>query len=84
LQKSRSQVWQEWAENIKQRKLQNLISVLLEAGGPINAIAAQFIHITQPIVGSFVDDSHISALAELLEEKEYTQAFIDHLKEGTI
>ncbi len=84
MQKPQTQIWQEWAGNLKRNKLQNIIAVLLEAGGPLNTLAAQLVYVSQPVMGSFVDDSRISALAELLEEKEHTQNFIHALREDAL
>ncbi len=82
MQKTQSQIWQEWAGVIKSRRLQNLVAVLLEAGGPLNTIAAQLVHITQPVMKGFIDRSQISAFADLLEEQAHTQNFIQSLREN--
>jgi len=84
LQKTQTQIWHEWAGNLKRNKLQNIVAVLLEAGGPLNTLAAQLVHISQPVMVSFIDDSRISALAELLEENEHTQNFIHALREDAL
>ena len=84
MQKTQSQIWQEWAESIKNSQLHNLVAVLLEAGGPLNTFAAQLVHITQPVMIGFIDRSQISALADLLEEQEHTQTFIRSLREEII
>ena len=81
LHKSQIQIWQEWAGKIKNRNLQNIVATMLEAGGPLNTIFAQIVHISQPVMNVFVSDSHISAFADLLEEQEHTQNFIRSLRE---
>ncbi len=84
MQKTQSQIWQEWAGALKNRQLQNVVASVLEAGGPLNTIAAQMVHITQPVMNAFIDKSKISALAGLLEEQEHTQTFISSLREGEL
>lgn len=81
MNKSQNLIWQEWADKIRSHNLQNIAASLLDAGGPLNMIFAQFVHISQPVVSVFVSDSHISALADLLEEQEHTQYFIRSLRE---
>ena len=84
MQKTETQIWQEWAGNLRNHKLQNIVAALLDAGGPFNTIAAQLVYITQPVIKGFVSDSNITALAELLEDQEHTKRFIRSLREESI
>jgi len=80
LQKTKTQIWQDWVESIRSHNLQTFVAVILEAGGPLNTLAAQLVYISQPVMNGFIKDSRISALADLLEEKEHTQDFIQALR----
>lgn len=71
--------WPEWAEFLRRRGLDGFAAWLLEAGGPINVIGAQFLYIGQPFFASEADDS-IRALANLLEKEDEAQAFRALLK----
>jgi hypothetical protein len=78
-----SRAWQNWAEALHRRGLNEFVAVLLEAGGPLNMIAAQMVYLSQPLFGRSASQKHLEALAHLLEEPEQTQSFVAYLREGT-
>lgn len=55
---------------------------ILEASGPLNLVLAQLVYVGQPVFQSFAAQAHVQALAETLEDRAETQAFIALLREG--
>lgn len=74
-------IWKNWAERIQKMGLQNFAAALLEATGPLNLIGAQMVYLGQPMLNSMIEDKHLQALANFLEEPEQTKAFIKFLKD---
>jgi hypothetical protein len=75
--------WREWADALHRRGLGEAAAVLLEAGGPLNVIAAQLVYLSQPVFSRSISPDRLEALAHLLEEPEQTQSFVTYLREGT-
>lgn len=69
--------WPEWVGFLRQRGLQGLAVWLLEASGPLALIGAQVLYMGQP----FIRNSHIDALAHLLEDHDEAQAFAAFIRE---
>lgn len=76
------QIWQGWIQTLRQRKLDAVVAMLLEAGAPLNMVAAQLVYLGQPLVGSSRSQSQLQALAHLLEDADRTQTFVTDLREG--
>ncbi|HXD10773.1 MAG TPA: hypothetical protein VN653_11975 [Anaerolineales bacterium] len=68
--------WSQWAESLRRFKLDGLASWLLEAGAPLTLLGAHALYVSQP----FVPDEKVTALAQMLEEEEETQAFARYLR----
>lgn len=83
LQPSNQQTYHTWANRLRQWGLHQLTAALLEAGGPLNLVSAQLVHIGQPVLGSFVAKPQLDALADLLEEPDQTRAFVECLREDS-
>jgi hypothetical protein len=62
--------------------LKSIASFLLEAGGPINVLAAQAIYLGQPFLARTVPSSHLQALADLIEDQDQARQFAAFLREG--
>lgn len=77
-----SKIWQIWVDQLKQWGLQDFAAAALEASDPINLVGAQLVYISQPLLGGIFPNTHLNALASLLEEPEETQAFISLLREA--
>ena len=73
-------IWQTWAESLNRWGLNNLAAIFLDLLGPLNLMAAQLVYIGQPLLGQFVPEDHLGALADLLEDPLETQAFISTLR----
>lgn len=76
------QIWQGWIEALHRRRLGSVVALLLEAGGPLNVVAAQMVYLGQPLVGSSRSHGQLQALAHLLEDADQTQSFVTDLREG--
>jgi hypothetical protein len=71
--------WPEWTEALRRRGLDGFAAWLLEAGGPINIIGAQFLYISQPFIAPQPNEG-FRALTNLLEEEDEARAFAALLK----
>jgi len=72
---SRSE-WFQWAESLRNLKLDGMVAWLLEAGAPLTILGAQALYISQPFVGG----NKIDSLAQMLEQQDETQAFARYLR----
>jgi len=72
---SRSE-WSKWAESLRNLKLDGMVAWLLEAGAPLTILGAQALYISQPFVGG----NKIDSLAQMLEQEDETQAFVQYLR----
>ena len=75
------QVMQGWAERLKQWRLHQITASLLEAGGPLKIIGAQLVFISQPMFSGLLSSDRLDLLAEILEEPEKTNTFVQFLRE---
>jgi len=69
--------WHNWSETLHRFKLDGLASWLLEAGSPLNLIGAQALYFSQPFIGG----KQVESIAQMLEDKDETQAFVYFLRE---
>ncbi len=61
------------------------MAALLEAVGPLSALAAQAIYVGQPLFGSTAAQSGWSAAAEMLADPQESRSFASYLrKEGEV
>ena len=70
-----------WAQFLQHNHLQNPVSLLLEAAGPMTTFLAQVIHFSTPLFSRTTEDSGWRTLARMLENEEDTQLFIHYLRE---
>jgi hypothetical protein len=81
LQLENQQVMQDWAARLQQWHLHQITAGLLEAGGPLKLIGAQLVFISQPLFSGLLSGDRIDLLAEILEEPEKTNTFVQFLRE---
>ena len=74
-------LWKRWAHLLQRWGLQNVASFLLEAGGPINILAAEMIYLGQPFLNRAVPSSQLQALADLFEDRDQAKQFAAFLRE---
>jgi len=72
-------IWRYWAARLHSWGLDNWVASFLEAAGPLATIGAQAIYISQPILGAFIPQGHLEALADMLDEPEQTRRFTRYL-----
>jgi hypothetical protein len=73
--------WPEWAHILKQSGLNEIVAVLLEAGGPINVFLAQVIYAGQPFLDRVLPGERMNALAGLFEDGEESRSFAAFIRE---
>ncbi len=78
------ELWPVWVHFLKRGGITELASFLLEAGGPLITLAAQFVYLGQPFLNPGSTSRHLQALAELLEDREEAISFAAFLREDTI
>jgi hypothetical protein len=75
-------LWPDWARILQRWGMQNLASFFLEAGGPVNVLAAQVIYLGQPFLKGVAPSNNLRALAALLEDQDAARQFAVFLREG--
>jgi hypothetical protein len=81
LQPEQHKILRSWAGRLQQWRVHQLAAAILEAGGPLNVIGAQFVYLTQPVLGGFLAREQVDTLAGMLEAPEKTKTFIRYLRE---
>ncbi len=73
--------WPAWSGFLRKYGLENLTAFILEAGGPISVLGAQFLHFTGPFMRPLLGDTQRESLANLLEDRDEALAFAAFLRE---
>jgi hypothetical protein len=77
--------WPIWAQKLQRWGVSEPIAALLDAAGPLSALAAQAIYLGQPLFGSTAAEGGWSAAAEMLANPQESRTFASFLrKEGEI
>jgi hypothetical protein len=76
------QIWQVWAKSFHKWGVEEFVASILEAMGPVSVLGAQAVYFCQPFARKDFADSHMTALANLLEDNRETEDFITFLREG--
>lgn len=74
-------IFQNWAQRLRQWGMHQFAAAFLEASGPLNLIGAQMVYLGQPMLSSVLPNRQLEALAAMLEEPDSTKMFIDYLRE---
>ena len=74
-------IFQDWAQRLRQWGLNQFAAAFLEASGPLNLVGAQMVYLSQPVLSSVFPNRQLQALAAMLEEPSNTQTFIHCLRE---
>lgn len=69
--------WPTWAERLRYWKISAFAAWLLEAGGPFALLSSQVLYFVRPFIGG----EQVDALAQILEEDDEVQAFVNFLRE---
>lgn len=75
--------WNEWAQFLHQRGLNETCALFMEALGPLLILFAQFTRIGQPLLELSFPVDQIETMARMLEDQEETRSFIVLLREDT-
>ena len=77
--------WPIWAQKLQRWGISEPVAALLDAAGPLSALAAQAIYLGQPLFGSTASNSGWSAAAEMLANSQESRSFAGFLRqEGDI
>lgn len=76
------QTWRVWARELHRLKLETWAAAFLDAAGALTILGAQAIYMSQPLLNRALPESHLTALADLLEEPEQARSFARYLREG--
>ncbi len=75
-------IWRGWAKFLHRWGLEEVVAALLEALGPLTLVGAQAVYFSQPFLGALLPDRQIAALAQVLEDRQETEAFVLILREA--
>jgi hypothetical protein len=73
--------WETWARQLNRLGLSAFAATLLESGGAFATLAAQSIYISKPLANTWISDSTLRCLANLLEDPGQSIAFASLLRE---
>ena len=77
--------WPIWAQKLQRWGISEPIAALLDAAGPLSALAAQAIYLGQPLFGFTTTNSGWRAAAEMLANSQESRSFAAFLRqEGDI
>jgi hypothetical protein len=74
--------WPAWAAFLHRHGLENMVTWVLEAAGPLAVLGAQALYIGGPLLRPAMTDMQRDALAGLLEDRDEALAFTAFLREG--
>ncbi len=74
-------IWSVWANFLQHWGIDKFMTIFLESAGPLSILSAQIIYVSQPLLKYSIPDTHLNAMASLLENQHERQAFIDYLRE---
>ncbi len=72
--------WQDWISYLEARGIAIVTASLLEAVAPLSIPFAQILFASQPILGGLIPNRNITALTELLENRDEYFHFVSSLK----
>lgn len=75
-------LWSEWKNYFSRLGIRHWVASVLELTGPLSIIAAQFLYIGAPFLGSIISPNRLDAFSRLLEEPAQVKAFAEYLKES--
>ena len=76
--------WEGWARTLQRWGLDEIVSALLEASGPLTIFLAQIVYTGQPFLRGLVPGERLRALAELFEDPEESRSFANFLREERV
>ncbi len=76
----RPEILQQWTARLQALGLDQAVAALLEATGPLNLLGAQLVYIGQPLLRGWLAEDGLTTLAAVLEDPQYTRAFVQSLR----
>ena len=80
MQKDRS-FWSEWARFLHHWGLAEFVSALLDAAGPLNLFATQMLYAGRPLLGVWMREERLMALADLFDDQDERRSFATFIRE---
>lgn len=74
------QIWNQWASWLHKWQLHDMTASFLEAAGPLTILGTQLIYLSEPVLNLFTPPENTKALAELLEDPQSQERFINFLR----
>lgn len=68
------------AQQLKRLGLANLVASFLETGGVFSILGAQILYLSEPLLGSFLPQDKLRALARNLEDPDAMSNFVQLLR----
>lgn len=73
--------WPQWADFLRNRRLEDVTAWVLEAFGPLTALGAQALHAGSLFLRPAFSAAQVESIASLLEDPDETRAFAALLRE---
>lgn len=83
MQKGRS-FWPDWSRFLRQWGIAEFAAALLETASPLNLLIAQMVYAGRPLLGSWINQERLMALAGLFEDRDESRAFAAFIREESI
>ena len=75
-------IWRVWTQRLHQWGMQDWVASLLESAGALTLVGAQLIYVFQPVMAPVIKNTHLDALAEMLEDNAQLEDFVAFLRGG--
>lgn len=72
--------WGLWIEKLHTWNLHHVTAAALEGLRPLHVVGAQLLYLGQPVLSTFLPLKTTADLAQLLEDPDSTQHFVDMLR----
>lgn len=72
--------WGPWIAKLHTWNLHRVTAAVLEGLRPLHIVGAQLLYLGQPVLSTFLPRKTTTDLAQLLEDPESTQHFVDMLR----
>jgi len=72
--------WGFWIEKLHTWNLHHVTAAALEGLRPLHVVGAQLLYLGQPVLSTFLPSNSTTHLAQILEDPESTQRFVDQLR----
>ena len=75
-------IWRDWARNLHRWGVEEWVASIMETAGPLNILAAQVVYLGQPFMKLLAPENQMNTLAEMLEDNDQRNSFINCIREA--